>query len=205
MNKKQSNWKRNPKHVYYVSLLNSKDWQGINGLRARTLRAHPLCQLCEKQGLVVSAVDVHHLKPVEGVGGRYQEGDILPDSVKEAMRERCFDEKNVIALCIPCHIRIHKEMNSHRGQMQDLPNLPHEEQPKLEPTALGNFFTRMTGEQYHERPKPKKGIRRTPLGWMTKEEFKQKLEDNQKKWIDNIEHGFTNTEGTSGVDADTKD
>jgi hypothetical protein len=63
----------------------------------------------------------------------------------------------------------------------------------------------MTGEEYHERPKPKKGIRRTPLGWMTKEEFKQKLEDNQKKWIDNIEHGFTNTEGTSGVDADTKD
>ena len=82
MSKKQSNWKRNPKHVYYVSLLNSKEWQGINGLRARTLRAHPLCQLCEKQGLVVSAVDVHHLKPVEGVGGRYQEGDILPDSVK---------------------------------------------------------------------------------------------------------------------------
>ena len=40
---------------------------------------------------------------------------------------------------------------------------------------------------------------------MTKEEFKQKLEDNQKKWIDNIEHGFTNIEGTSGVDADTKD
>jgi hypothetical protein len=130
---------------------------------------------------------------------------VLPDSVKEAMRQRCFDEKNVIALCIPCHIRIHKEMNSHRGQMQDLPNLPHEEQPKQEPTALGNFFTRMTGEQYHERPKPKKGIRRTPLGWMTKEEFKQKLEDNQKKWIDNIEHGFTNTQGTSGVDTDTKD
>ena len=205
MSKKQSNWKRNPKHVYYVSLLNSKEWQGINGLRARTLRAHPLCQLCEKQGLVVSAVDVHHLKPVEGVGGRYHEGDVLPESVKEAMRERCFDEKNVIALCIPCHIRIHKEMNSHYGQMRDLPNLPHEEQPKQEPTALGNFFTRMTGEEYHERPKPKKGIRRTPLGWMTKEEFKQKLEDNQKKWIDNIEHGFTNTEGTSGVDADTKD
>ena len=82
MNKKQSNWNRNPKHVYYVSLLNSKEWQGINGLRARTLRAHPLCQLCEKQGLVVSAVDVHHLKPVEGVGGRYQDGDVLPDSAR---------------------------------------------------------------------------------------------------------------------------
>jgi hypothetical protein len=96
-------------------------------------------------------------------------------------------------------------MNSHRGQMQDLPNIPHEEQQKQEPTALGNFFTRMTGETYKPKPKPKKGIRRTPLGWMTKEEFKQKLEDNQKKWIDNIEHGFTNIEGTSGVDADTKD
>ena len=37
-----------------------------------------------------------------------------------------------------------------------------------------------------------------------KEDLEQN-EDNQKKWIDNIEHGFTNTEGTSGVDADTKD
>lgn len=204
MSKKQSNWTRNPKHRYYVSLLNSQEWQGINGLRARTLRAHPLCQLCEKEGIVASAVDVHHLKPVEGVGGRYTEGDVLPESVKEAMRQRCFDPENVIALCIPCHIRIHKEMRSHQGQMRDLPNMPHEEQQQ-EPTALNSFAQRMTGETYQPRPKPKKGIRRTPLGWMTPEEFKEKQKQNLDKWKENLTNGFTNTQGTTTVDAAPED
>ena len=204
MSKKQSNWTRNPKHRYYVSLLNSQEWQGINGLRARTLRAHPLCQLCEKEGIVASAVDVHHLKPVEGVGGRYNEGDVLPESVKEVMRQRCFDPDNVIALCIPCHIRIHKEMRSHQGQMRDLPNMPHEEQ-KQEPTALDSFAQRMTGEPYQPKPKPKKGIRRTPLGWMTTEEFKEKQKQNLDKWKENLTNGFTNTQGTATVDAATED
>lgn len=202
--KKKSNWTRNPKHRYYVSLLNSQEWQGINGLRARTLRAHPLCQLCEKQKIVASAVDVHHLKPVEGVGGRYKEGDVLPESVKEAMRQRCFDPNNVIALCIPCHIRIHKEMRSHQGQMRELPNMPHEEQ-RQEPTALGNFAQRMTGETYQPKPKPKKGIRRTPLGWMTPEEFKEKQKQNLDKWKENLTNGFTNIEGTATVDAAAED
>lgn len=202
--KKKSNWTRNPKHRYYVSLLNSQEWQGINGLRARTLRAHPLCQLCEKQKIVASAVDVHHLKPVEGVGGRYKEGDVLPESVKEAMRQRCFDPNNVIALCIPCHIRVHKEMRSHQGQMRDLPNMPHEEQ-KQEPTALGSFAQRMTGETYQPKPKPMKGIRRTPLGWMTPEEFKEKQKQNLDKWKENLTNGFTNIEGAASVDAATKD
>lgn len=199
MRKSKPNWRRNPKHVFYVSLLNSKDWQGINGLRARTLRDHPLCQMCEKEGKVTSAVDVHHLKPVESVGPRYQEGDVLPDWVKESMRRRCFDPDNVIALCIPHHIQIHKEMKSHEGQMRDLPNMPHEEQPQ-EPSALGNFFSRMTGEAYHERPKPKKGIRRTPLGWMTKEDFKKRVEDDKARWIKNLQNGFTNTKGEATVD-----
>ena len=204
MSKKQSNWTRNPKHRYYVSLLNSQEWQGINGLRARTLRAHPLCQLCEKEGIVASAAYVHHLKPVEGAGGRYKEGDVLPESVKEAMRQRCFDPDNVIALCIPCHIRIHKEMRSHQGQMRDLPNMPHEEQQQ-EPTALGSFAQRMTGETYQPKPKPKKGIRRTPLGWMTPEEFKEKQKQNLDKWKENLTNGFTNIEGTATVDAATED
>lgn len=200
----KSNWKKNPKHVYYVSLLNSKDWQGVNGLRARTLRAHPLCQMCEKEGIVKSAVDVHHIQPVEGVGRRYQLGETLPESVKEAMRQRCFNPNNVIALCIPCHIKIHKEMRSHYAQMWDLPNLPHEEK-KQEPTALGNFFTRMTGEEYHERPKPKKGIRRTPLGWMTKEEFQDKQQQNLDNWANNLKDGFTDTKRTSDVDSKSED
>lgn len=200
----KSNWKKNPKHVYYVSLLNSKDWQGVNGLRARTLRAHPLCQMCEKEGIVKSAVDVHHIKPVEGIGRRYQFGETLPESVKEAMRRRCFDPNNVIALCIPCHIKIHREIRSHYAQMRDLPNLPHEEK-KQEPTALGNFFNRMTGDEYHERPKPKKGIRRTPLGWMTKEEFQDKQQQNLNNWANNLKDGFTDTKRTSDVDAKSED
>ena len=88
--------------------------------------------------------------------------------------------------------------------MRDLPNMPHEEQ-KQEPTALGSFAQRMTGETYQPKPKPKKGIRRTPLGWMTTEEFKEKQKQNLNKWKENLTNGFTNIEGTASVDADTKD
>jgi 5-methylcytosine-specific restriction endonuclease McrA len=195
---------RNPKHTYYVSLLNSQEWQGVYGLRARTLRKHPLCQICEKKGIVSSAVDVHHLQPVESVGGRYNEGETLPESVKAEMRRRCFDENNVIALCVPCHINIHKEMRSHYGQMRELPNIPHEEQ-KREPTALGSFCERMTGTAYREKPKPKKGIRRTPLGWMTREEFKERQQQNLDKWANKLKDGFTDTTGAASVDAHTED
>ncbi len=172
MVKKRNEINRNEKHKYYTHLLNSKRWWGE--VMVEQLRKHPLCQLCEKEGLVVSAVDVHHLRPVQS----------FP---KEAMEAACYDPDNLISLCVPCHIRVHKEMRSHVGQLRDLPNLPHEQQ---QPDTLTDFSKRMTGTASLPRPKPKKGIRRTPLGWMTKEEFRQKQEEKKNKWVDDIANRF---------------
>ena len=205
---KQRGENRNPKHIYYVSLLNTQDWQGVNGLRARTLRKHPLCQMCEKDGIIRSSVDVHHLKPVEGVGRYYQPGEELPEEVKAAMRERCFDEKNVIALCVPCHIEIHRQMKSHVGQQaKTMPKVVTEGA-----VATANFMSRVTGRDV--RPEDvapvKKGIRKTRFGWVTREEFKEKIEQQHKDWKSNLLNRFTNnehrdTQDTPGVDAQPED
>lgn len=88
----------------YQKLLNAKEWKT---LRAWYLRKHPLCELCEEKGLVVSAVDVHHIVPVEsakGIGGT---------STVEAMRELCYNPNNLQALCISCHANLHRQQHSH--------------------------------------------------------------------------------------------
>lgn len=79
----------------YQKLLNSKRWKE---LRRQYLQAHPLCERCEAEGYVRSAVDLHHVVPVE-TGKTQQE-----------MERLAFDVNNLRALCIPCHIATHKEM-----------------------------------------------------------------------------------------------
>ena len=191
---------RNPKHIYYVSLLNTQDWQGVNGLRARTLRKHPLCQMCEKDGIIRSSVDVHHLNPVEGVGRYYQPGEELPEDVKAAMRERCFDEKNVIALCRPCHIKIHEDMKSHVGQqVKTMPKVENDQTRSLQ-----DWVQQVSGGKCEARPLVKKGIRRTKYGWVTDEEFKQRQAEELEQWKKKV-HGLSNTQDTTSVEAGTED
>lgn len=200
---------RNPKHLYYVSLLNTKEWRQ---LRTETLQRHPLCQMCEKEGIeaigkpyVRSAVDVHHLKPVEGVGGVILQGEDVPEWVKAEMRERCFDPKNVIALCVPHHIEIHRQMRSH--ECQQLRTMPKEE-PKPTDNSLDAWIKR-NSRRHIEQPnemKPKKGIRKTRFGWVTKEEYEQKKEEQFEKWKQKQQgHDTTGTPGTTTVDAPTED
>ena len=54
--------------------------------------AHPLCELCEEEGRVVAAVDVHHIHSpfVEGM-------------------EYALDAFNLLSLCKECHGRIHTD------------------------------------------------------------------------------------------------
>ncbi len=52
-------------------------------MRRMVLAAHPLCELCEKNGLVVIATDVHHIVAKRD-GGRDE-------------------ESNLQALCHSCH------------------------------------------------------------------------------------------------------
>ena len=92
---------RDPK---YQRLLNSKRWKL---LRQEYLRAHPLCERCKREGLVRSAIDVHHVIPVESA-----------HTIQE-MEALCFNEvagQRLEALCIPCHIKAHAEQRSHSKQ-----------------------------------------------------------------------------------------
>ena len=78
----------------YQRLLNSKRWKM---LRQEYLRAHPLCERCKADGLIRSAIDVHHKVPVESA------------HTLAEMEQLAFDWNNLQALCIPCHSAIHKE------------------------------------------------------------------------------------------------
>lgn len=79
----------------YQKLLNDKRWKE---LRRSYLQAHPLCELCEEKGYFVSAIDIHHKKPVESATSPAE------------MEQLCYSWTNLQALCIPCHVRVHKEM-----------------------------------------------------------------------------------------------
>ena len=86
---------RDPK---YQRLLNSKRWKL---LRQEYLRAHPLCEQCKAEGLIRSAIDVHHKIPVESA------------RTPQEMEQLCFNPLNLQALCISCHAKIHREAKSH--------------------------------------------------------------------------------------------
>ena len=79
----------------YQKLLNDKRWKY---LRRSYLQAHPLCEICEQKGYYVSAVDIHHKIPVESA------------KTTERMEELCYSWTNLQALCIPCHVLVHKKM-----------------------------------------------------------------------------------------------
>lgn len=51
--------------------------------------AHPLCELCRENGIYVKTEEIHHKLPLSQ-GGTH-------------------DLNNLIALCKPCHARIHAE------------------------------------------------------------------------------------------------
>lgn len=79
----------------YQRLLNSKRWKE---LRVSMLQLHPLCQECLKHNVVRSAVDCHHIVPISA-------------SMTNAEMERlAFDPSNIACLCVPCHVKVHKDM-----------------------------------------------------------------------------------------------
>ena len=89
----------------YQHLLNSKKWKA---LRQWKLEQNPLCELCEREGKVVSAIDVHHKVPVESAR--------TPDE----MERLAFDPNNLQALCIPCHAKVHREARSHTRRSHEM-------------------------------------------------------------------------------------
>jgi 5-methylcytosine-specific restriction protein A len=82
----------------YQHLLNSKRWKQ---LREWKLQQNPLCELCEAEGFVRSAIDVHHKTPVESA------------RTPQEMEQLCFNPSNLQALCISCHSKVHRDARSH--------------------------------------------------------------------------------------------
>ena len=81
-----------------AEIYNSREWRE---LRIMKLRANPLCEVCEKEGIVTSAHAVHHRHPIE-------------DSTSKAeMRKWAFMWENLVSVCDACHAKIHKEERSH--------------------------------------------------------------------------------------------
>ena len=182
MSKKKVN--RSEKHLKYIKLLNAKRWYGE--VRVAQLRQHPLCQMCLKEGIYRSAVDVHHIRPVESVP-------------IDEMERTCYDPNNLISLCVECHIQIHRDMKSHRGQMLDI--IPRQDISGNEEQLKLKAFVERCGATY--RPPIKKGIRKTRFGWVTKDEYKQKQQEELEAWKERFkpkDNGLKNIEGTASVD-----
>jgi 5-methylcytosine-specific restriction protein A len=91
-------------------IYNSREWKE---LRTMKLRANPLCEQCIKDGEAVgipggyvrSATCVHHIVPIETA------------KTKDEMKRLAFDTHNLMALCQPCHARIHKEHGSNTAMI----------------------------------------------------------------------------------------
>ena len=70
-------------------------------MRIQKLRANPLCEVCEREGIVTSAHAVHHRHPIE------------ESTSKAEMRKWAFMWENLVSVCDACHAKIHKEKLSH--------------------------------------------------------------------------------------------
>lgn len=56
----------------------------------------PLCELCQKRGIITPAEDVHHIESFMRGNG-------------EADLNRAFSPSNVVSLCKRCHAWLHRE------------------------------------------------------------------------------------------------
>jgi len=94
--KKPTSWRcRNPKQQKdKAEIYNSREWRELRILK---LRANPLCEVCEREGIVTSAHAIHHVHPIED------------SSSKAEMRKWAFMFSNLLSVCDACHAKIHKE------------------------------------------------------------------------------------------------
>lgn len=92
----------------YQKLLNSKRWMKVK--RQVWQRAEGLCERCKRDGIaergvpyITPGVDCHHKVPIESA------------KTEQEMERLAYDVSNIELLCIPCHIKTHQEMRSHKA------------------------------------------------------------------------------------------
>ena len=84
-------------------IYNSREWKELRIAKLRSTNG--LCEECLKHGIVTSARCVHHVVPIETA------------RTKDEMKRLAFDAHNLMALCQPCHARIHKELGSNTAKI----------------------------------------------------------------------------------------
>jgi 5-methylcytosine-specific restriction endonuclease McrA len=175
----------------YQRLLNSPQWAKVKAIVKA--RAGGLCERCKEEGFITPGVDCHHIRPVEQA--KTVEG---PDG----MRARCYNPNNVMLLCVDCHIKTHREMRSHEGQIAK--TLPKDE---VKNDQLRQWIAKVSKAPIDENQfkTVKKGIRKTRYGWLTKEEYEKKRAEEHEAWIRRQGNGLNDTQTTASVDADAKD
>ena len=95
----------------YQRLLNSRRWFEVKKIVWQ--RSGGLCERCRREGIaagilpdgyITPGVDCHHIKPVESA------------KTEQEMERLAYDVNNIELLCIPCHIKTHQEMHSHKKE-----------------------------------------------------------------------------------------
>lgn len=87
--KKQSINREEREKIYY-----STKWRK---LRTSYLQQHPLCELCQKEGKIVPAIDVHHIITFMST----------TDPLKRIYL--AYNPDNLMSLCKECHQKIHNK------------------------------------------------------------------------------------------------
>jgi 5-methylcytosine-specific restriction endonuclease McrA len=87
-------------------MFNDKRWPGIKAYVWQ--RDGGLCRVCKREGIeagvdggyIKSGFACHHIIPFESA------------KTQAEMERLCYDPANIALLCIPCHVKAHKEMGS---------------------------------------------------------------------------------------------
>ena len=82
----------------HMRMLNDKRWMQTK--RIVWARAEGLCEWCKREGYISAGKDCHHLVPFESAKTTVE------------MERLCYDPSNCVLLCIPCHVKAHKELMS---------------------------------------------------------------------------------------------
>ena len=73
---------------------NKKYGRAWKRIRDRYAKAHPLCEMCLKEGRLTPMTEVHHIKPVQDGGGN--------------------EDSNLMSVCHSCHQILHRLLNENK-------------------------------------------------------------------------------------------
>ena len=83
-------------------MLNDRRW--LDTKRVVWHRAGALCEWCKRDGYITAGKDCHHIVPFESA------------KTEVEMTRLCYDPNNCVLLCVPCHVKAHKEMGSKKKE-----------------------------------------------------------------------------------------